>query len=76
MRGVALSHADLLAAAETLVASEDIRQTDDTLAWQPMAWFGDVISSQALALRSASPATARKTRKPRVAICVKSGPQS
>lgn len=50
MRGVALSHADLLAAAETLVASEDIRQTDDTLAWLPMAWFGDAVSSQALAL--------------------------
>jgi long-chain acyl-CoA synthetase len=45
-----LSHADLLAAADALIASEDIRQTDETLAWLPMAWFGDALSSQALAL--------------------------
>ncbi len=45
-----LSHADLLAAADALIAAEDIRQTDETLAWLPMAWFGDALSSQALAL--------------------------
>ena len=45
-----LSHADLLAAADALIASEDIRHTDETLAWLPMAWFGDALSSQALAL--------------------------
>ena len=45
-----LSHADLLAAAEALIGDEDIRQTDETLAWLPMAWFGDVLTSQALAL--------------------------
>ena len=39
-----LSHANLLAAAETLVATEDVRQTDETLAWLPMAWFGDALS--------------------------------
>ena len=50
VRGVTLSHADLLAAAETLMAHEDVRQTDETLAWLPMAWFGDVLTSQALAL--------------------------
>jgi len=45
-----LSHANLLAAAETLIATQDVRQTDETLAWLPMAWFGDALSSQALAL--------------------------
>src|SRR5271166_6067308 len=35
-----LSHANLLAAAETLIATQDVRQTDETLAWLPMAWFG------------------------------------
>jgi long-chain acyl-CoA synthetase len=50
VRGVTLSHADLVAAAEALMAAEDIRQTDETLAWLPMAWFGDALTSQALAL--------------------------
>ena len=50
VRGVTLSHADLVAAAEVLMATEDIRQTDETLAWLPMAWFGDALTSQALAL--------------------------
>jgi long-chain acyl-CoA synthetase len=50
VRGVTLSHADLLAPAETLIAAEDVRQTDETLAWLPMAWFGDALASQALAL--------------------------
>ena len=50
IRGVTLSHADLLAAAETLIAAEDVRQTDETLAWLPMAWFGDALASQVLAL--------------------------
>jgi long-chain acyl-CoA synthetase len=50
IHGVTLSHADLVAAAEALMATEDIRQTDETLAWLPMAWFGDALTSQALAL--------------------------
>ena len=45
-----LSHANLLAAAEALMATEDIRQTDETLAWLPMAWFADALTSLALAL--------------------------
>jgi long-chain acyl-CoA synthetase len=45
-----LTHASLLAAAEALMGSEDIRQTDETLAWLPMAWSGDALSTQALAL--------------------------
>jgi long-chain acyl-CoA synthetase len=50
VRGVTLSHAALLAAAETLMVAEDVRRTDETLAWLPMAWFGDALTSQALAL--------------------------
>ena len=49
-RGVMLSHGNLLAAADALAATEDVRHSDDALAWQPMAWFGDVLTSQALAL--------------------------
>lgn len=48
-RGATLSHAELLEAAETLVCTEDIRPTDETFAWLPMAWFGDVLTTQALA---------------------------
>jgi long-chain acyl-CoA synthetase len=50
VRGVTLTHAELLAAAETLVGRMEVRPTDETLAWLPMAWFGDVLTSQALAL--------------------------
>jgi long-chain acyl-CoA synthetase len=50
VRGVTLTHAELLAAAEALAGTMDVRQTDETLAWLPMAWFGDVLTSQALAL--------------------------
>ena len=50
VRGVTLTHAELLAAVETLVGTMDVRQSDETLAWLPMAWFGDVLTSQALAL--------------------------
>jgi long-chain acyl-CoA synthetase len=50
LRGAKLSHTNLLAAAEALMATEDIRQTDETLAWLPMAWFGDALSSLALTL--------------------------
>jgi len=48
--GAPVSHADLLAAADAVIASADIRPTDETLAWLPMAWFGDALASQALAL--------------------------
>jgi long-chain acyl-CoA synthetase len=50
VRGVMLSHANLLAAADALIAVESFRQTDETLAWLPMAWFGDALTTQALAL--------------------------
>ena len=54
------------------MAAEDIRQTDETLAWLPMAWFGDALASQASHCRSVSPATVRSIRKPRAAICARS----
>lgn len=50
LRCTELSHAVLLAAAETLIATEDVRQSDETLAWLPMAWFGDALSTLALSL--------------------------
>ena len=50
VRGTTLSHANLVAAAEALMATEIIVQTDETLAWLPMAWFSDVLASQALFL--------------------------
>ena len=50
VRGVMLSHANLTAAADALATVEDVRQTDETLAWLPMAWFGDALASQVLAL--------------------------
>jgi long-chain acyl-CoA synthetase len=48
--GESLAHSDLIAAAEALVAAEDVKQTDEAVAWLPMAWFDDVLMSQALAL--------------------------
>jgi long-chain acyl-CoA synthetase len=45
-----LSHADLCAAADVVIASEYLGHTDDVVAWLPMAWFADVMASQALAL--------------------------
>ena len=50
LRGVMLSHANLLAAADALLGVEDVRETDEALAWLPMAWFGDVLTTQVLAL--------------------------
>jgi long-chain acyl-CoA synthetase len=65
--GVMLSHGNQLAAANALAATEDVRQTDEVLAWLPMAWFGDVLTSQALALATGytcncpeAPETARR----------------
>jgi long-chain acyl-CoA synthetase len=61
-----LTHRGLLATAEAMIALHDIRQTDETLAWQPMAWSGDALSSLAIALTAGftcncpeRPATAR-----------------
>ena len=49
-KGVMLSHANLLAAAEGFVAAEDIRPTDDILSYLPMAWIGKSLFSLVLTL--------------------------
>jgi long-chain acyl-CoA synthetase len=49
-KGVMLSHANLLAAAQGFVTVEDIRPTDAILCYLPMAWIGDSLFSLALTL--------------------------
>ena len=49
-RGVLLSHANLLGAAEALTAAEDFRPTDNCLCFLPMAWIGDALYSTTLGL--------------------------
>src|SRR5580693_5679930 len=47
-KGVMLSHANLLSAADALAKAEDIRAGDDHLAYLPMAWIGNSLLSMAL----------------------------
>ena len=49
-KGVMLSHANLLASAEVLAASERIGPGDEHLAYLPMAWVGNSLISLALHL--------------------------
>jgi long-chain acyl-CoA synthetase len=49
-KGVMLSHANLLSAAEALAKAEDIRAGDDFLAYLPMAWIGNSLFAIALHL--------------------------
>ncbi|HEV2187764.1 MAG TPA: AMP-binding protein [Stellaceae bacterium] len=49
-KGVMLSHANLLSAAVALIAAEDIRASDDFLAYLPMAWIGNSLFAIALHL--------------------------
>ena len=49
-KGVMLSHANLLAAAEGFIAAEDIRPTDNILSYLPMAWIGESLFSLVLTL--------------------------
>jgi len=49
-RGVLLSHANLIGAAEALIAAEDFRPTDNILSFLPMAWIGDALYSTTLGL--------------------------
>jgi long-chain acyl-CoA synthetase len=49
-KGVMLSHANLLSAAQGFVAAEDIRATDELLCYLPMAWIGDSLFSLVLTL--------------------------
>ena len=49
-KGVMLSHANLLCAAEAFAKAEDIRPSDDMLCYLPMAWIGDSLLSLVLHL--------------------------
>ena len=49
-KGVMLSHANLLVAAEGFIAAEDIRPTDNILSYLPMAWIGKSLFSLVLTL--------------------------
>jgi long-chain acyl-CoA synthetase len=49
-KGVMLSHANLLAAAQGFVAAEDIRPSDRILSYLPMAWIGESLFSLVLTL--------------------------
>lgn len=48
--GVMLSHANLLSAARAIAEVEQLRPTDDTLCFLPMAWIGDMLYSLTLGL--------------------------
>ncbi|MGD9618054.1 MAG: long-chain fatty acid--CoA ligase [Alphaproteobacteria bacterium] len=50
-KGVMLSHANLLSAAEGLAVAEAIRADDEHLSYLPMAWIGNSLLSLALHLR-------------------------
>ncbi|HKS89453.1 MAG TPA: AMP-binding protein, partial [Stellaceae bacterium] len=47
-KGVMLSHANLLSAAEGLAAAEGVRPNDEHLSYLPMAWVGNSLFSLAL----------------------------
>jgi long-chain acyl-CoA synthetase len=49
-KGVMLSHVNLLSAAEALSKADDIRASDDFLAYLPMAWIGNSLFAIALHL--------------------------
>ena len=49
-KGVMLTHANLLSAAEALVAAEHFTASDEILCYLPMAWIGDSLLSLVLAL--------------------------
>ncbi len=49
-KGVMLSHANLIASAEALAASEDIKANEEWLCYLPMAWVGDALYSTVMSL--------------------------
>jgi long-chain acyl-CoA synthetase len=49
-KGVMLSHANLLSAADALAKADDVRASDDHIAYLPMAWIGNSLLSMALHL--------------------------
>jgi long-chain acyl-CoA synthetase len=50
-KGVMLTHANLLSAADALVAAEHFSASDEILCYLPMAWIGDSLLSLVLALQ-------------------------
>jgi long-chain acyl-CoA synthetase len=50
-KGVMLTHANLLSAADALAAAEQLSARDEILCYLPMAWIGDSLLSLVLALR-------------------------
>ncbi len=44
-KGAMLSHGNLIAAAAGFIANTDLRETDDWIAFLPMAWIGDTLYS-------------------------------
>ena len=49
-KGVMLSHANMLETALTFVRNEDVRRSDDFLAYLPMAWVGESLYGLCVAL--------------------------
>jgi long-chain acyl-CoA synthetase len=49
-KGVMLTHANLLSAADAMVAAEHFNANDEILCYLPMAWIGDSLLSLVLAL--------------------------
>ena len=47
-KGVMLSHANLLSAADALAKADDVRVSDEHIAYLPMAWIGNSLLSMAL----------------------------
>nr|MBC8242492.1 AMP-binding protein [Alphaproteobacteria bacterium] len=49
-KGVMLTHGNLLACGRIFVANEDVRASDDFLAYLPMAWVGDTVYGLVISL--------------------------
>jgi len=49
-KGVMLSHGNLVATAKIFCANEDVRESDDFLAYLPMAWVGESMYNMTVAL--------------------------
>jgi long-chain acyl-CoA synthetase len=49
-KGVMLSHRNLIETGKIFCANEDVRETDDFLAYLPMAWVGEAMYGMAIAL--------------------------
>jgi long-chain acyl-CoA synthetase len=49
-KGAMLTHANCIATARAFIATEDVRPTDEWLAYLPMAWVGDALYTMVLSL--------------------------